>query len=138
MSDVGCRASDPQQSEEWRCAERSRQQSSDPSCWSRPARSLPLGWPAASADTAPAPGTITTVAGTGTPGYSGDGGPAASAEIDNPEDVAVDASGDTQIGDDGNLRRPEGLPGRHDHHTRGRQRYVRLLGFTTDRRPMRS
>ncbi len=63
---------------------------------------VPLGGPVASAVAAPPPGTITTVAGTGTSGYSGDGGPAASAEIFNPEDVAVDAAGNIYIGDDGN------------------------------------
>ena len=40
-----------------------------------------------------ATGTITTVAGNGTSGYAGDGGPAASGEIDTPASVAVDASG---------------------------------------------
>jgi hypothetical protein len=36
-----------------------------------------------------APGTITTVAGNGTAGYSGDGGPAISAELATPDGVAV-------------------------------------------------
>jgi uncharacterized protein (TIGR03437 family) len=44
-------------------------------------------------------GTITTVAGNGIPGYTGDGGPATSAEVDYPEDVAVDASGNLFIAD---------------------------------------
>ena len=34
-------------------------------------------------------GTITTIAGTGTAGYSGDGGPAATAQINHPVDIAV-------------------------------------------------
>src|ERR1035438_1656425 len=38
-------------------------------------------------------GIIVTVAGNGTGGYSGDGGPATSAEFYYPTDVAVDASG---------------------------------------------
>ncbi len=38
-------------------------------------------------------GIITTIAGTGTDGYSGDGGAATSAEFYNPEGVALDASG---------------------------------------------
>jgi DNA-binding beta-propeller fold protein YncE len=36
-----------------------------------------------------ATGIITTIAGDGTPGYSGDGGPAAQAEINHPVDVAI-------------------------------------------------
>ena len=38
-------------------------------------------------------GVITTVAGTGTSGYSGDGGPATKAQLSQPMDVAVDSSG---------------------------------------------
>ena len=49
-------------------------------------------------------GTITTVAGTGTPGYSGDGGPAISAQINNINGVAVDADGNLYISDYGNYR----------------------------------
>jgi Bacterial Ig-like domain (group 3) len=44
-------------------------------------------------------GTITTVAGNGVYGYSGDGGPATSAELEYPGGVAVDASGDIFISD---------------------------------------
>ena len=44
-------------------------------------------------------GTVTTVAGTGTAGYSGDGGPATSAEIDFPRGLAVDADGNLYIAD---------------------------------------
>ena len=36
---------------------------------------------------------ITTIAGTGTASYSGDGGKATSATLDTPENVAVDSSG---------------------------------------------
>ena len=49
-------------------------------------------------------GDIYTVAGDGTPGYAGDGGPAAAAELSSPEGVAVDRSGDLVIGDAGNGR----------------------------------
>lgn len=46
-----------------------------------------------------ATGIITTVAGKGVAGYSGDNGPAASAELDNPNGIAVDAGGNLYIGD---------------------------------------
>jgi hypothetical protein len=36
---------------------------------------------------------IYTVAGDGSPGYTGDGGPATAAELNNAAGVAVDASG---------------------------------------------
>jgi hypothetical protein len=49
-------------------------------------------------------GDIYTVAGDGTAGFSGDGGPATSAELDVPNGVAVDASGDLLIADPGNQR----------------------------------
>ncbi len=49
-------------------------------------------------------GDIYTVAGNGTPGYSGDGGPARLAELDNPTSVAVDAAGNLLIADQGNQR----------------------------------
>jgi len=48
--------------------------------------------------------TITTVAGNGTAGYTGDGGPAASAELDRPIGVGVDPSGNLYIGDINNYR----------------------------------
>ncbi len=44
-------------------------------------------------------GVITTVAGNGTPGYAGDGGPAPSGSLWLPEGVAVDASGNLFIAD---------------------------------------
>jgi hypothetical protein len=44
-------------------------------------------------------GVITTVAGNGNPGYSGDGGPATSAELDTPQSVAFDAYGNLYIAD---------------------------------------
>jgi uncharacterized protein (TIGR03437 family) len=49
-------------------------------------------------------GTITTVAGNGTAGFSGDGGPAVNAQLNRPWDVAVDSSGDIFIADYNNQR----------------------------------
>ena len=49
-----------------------------------------------------ATGHIITVAGNGTAGYSGDGGPATAAELYTPSDVAVDSAGDLFIADWGN------------------------------------
>jgi DNA-binding beta-propeller fold protein YncE len=46
-------------------------------------------------------GVITTIAGNGTPGYSGDPGPALSAQLNTPWDVAVDANGTVYVSDVG-------------------------------------
>jgi hypothetical protein len=47
--------------------------------------------------------TITTVAGNGTAGYSGDGGLATAAALNGPSSVAFDASGNMYIADSNNL-----------------------------------
>jgi hypothetical protein len=49
-----------------------------------------------------ASGKIATVAGDGKAGYSGDGGPATSAELNNPNGVVVDPAGDLFIADENN------------------------------------
>src|SRR3990172_9212673 len=49
-------------------------------------------------------GVITTVAGNGIMGYSGDGGPAVSASLYGPSGVAVDSSGNIYIADSWNYR----------------------------------
>ena len=47
---------------------------------------------------------ITTVAGSGTAGYSGDGGQATSAQLNHPTSVAVDTNGNLYIADTSNNR----------------------------------
>ncbi len=58
-------------------------------------------------------GSLTRVAGTGKPGYSGDSGPATEAQLNLPKGVAVDGGGALYIADSGNnvVRRvtPDGV-----------------------------
>jgi sugar lactone lactonase YvrE len=49
-------------------------------------------------------GVLTLVAGNGTPGFSGDGGPATGAQLYQPSGIALDAAGDVFIQDYGNAR----------------------------------
>ena len=49
-------------------------------------------------------GVISTVAGTGTPGFSGDGGPATKAEMRNPHSIQFGANGRLYVCDIGNHR----------------------------------
>src|SRR5712691_1909353 len=46
-----------------------------------------------------ADGTLTVMAGNGIAGFSGDGGPATSAELNSPGGVAVDSAGNLYIAD---------------------------------------
>jgi sugar lactone lactonase YvrE len=48
--------------------------------------------------------TISTFAGTGVAGYSGDGGPAVGAQINGPQGLAVDAAGNVFVADNGSAR----------------------------------
>ena len=56
-------------------------------------------------------GTITTVAGSGTYGYSGNTGPATSMELASPEGVVVDGAGNLYIADANNFRVRKVMPG---------------------------
>src|SRR5215471_14743603 len=49
-------------------------------------------------------GVISTIAGSGIPGFSGDGGPATAAQLNNPRGIAFDAAGNLYIADTGNVR----------------------------------
>ena len=51
-----------------------------------------------------ASGVMTTIAGTGQAGFSGDGGPANRADLQDPSDVAVDTKGNLYIADRDNNR----------------------------------
>ncbi|MCI0340909.1 MAG: hypothetical protein L0216_07105 [Planctomycetales bacterium] len=51
-----------------------------------------------------ATGSLATVAGTGTSGFSGDGGTAASAQVASPRGLALDGSGNLYVADWGNNR----------------------------------
>jgi hypothetical protein len=50
-----------------------------------------------------ASGVITTIAGSGTTGYSGDGGPATAAQFSDVRGIAVDGAGNVYVADAGNF-----------------------------------
>jgi DNA-binding beta-propeller fold protein YncE len=61
---------------------------------------LILGW--VSVSLSQSSGTISTVTGTGSCGFSGDGGPASSAKVNGPNGLATDRAGHLYIADVGN------------------------------------
>lgn len=63
---------------------------------------VPAGLFRPSSTLAAGSGVITTIAGSGTSAYTGDGGPAASASLSYPTDVVEAANGDVLIADEGN------------------------------------
>jgi uncharacterized protein (TIGR03437 family) len=76
-------------------------------------------------------GTITTVAGNGSMGYAGDGGPALGAKLACPHGVAVDPAGNIYIGDTENNRVRKVTPGGVISTIAG----TGTQGFTGDGRP---
>jgi sugar lactone lactonase YvrE len=88
-------------------------------------------------------GDIYTVVGTGKGGFSGDGGPAARATLDQPGAVAVEGDGDLLVADTGNNRvrvvTPRTGVAFGQHVTAGTIRTVagtgRLGGYSGDGRP---
>jgi trimeric autotransporter adhesin len=49
-------------------------------------------------------GIVTTIAGDGTPGFAGDGGPALAAKLRDPRGLAIDSAGNLYFADNGNFR----------------------------------
>ncbi len=73
-------------------------------------------------------GIISTFAGTGAPGFSGDGGPAARAQLRQPHSIALDPNGRLLICDVGNHRiRQVDFAGRPSTHTGARGNACRRL-----------
>jgi len=62
---------------------------------------------------------ITTVAGVNNQGYAGDGGPATSASLSNPEGLVVDSAGNIYFADKGNYAVREVQYRRDDQHRGG-------------------
>lgn len=56
-------------------------------------------------------GAIETIAGTGEPGFSGDGGPATEAKLDTPEGIDVDIDGNVFVGVANRVRRIDATTG---------------------------
>jgi sugar lactone lactonase YvrE len=75
-----------------------------------------------------ADGTVTTIAGIGTPGFSGDRGRAEDAQLSYPMGLALDSAGNLYIADQGNSRirkiKPDGIIST----VAGRDRYLQFSG----------
>lgn len=71
--------------------------------------SIPVGLAVMAGDSVP--GIISTVAGNGSQGSSGDGGPATSAQLDRIGDIAVDTAGNLYIAEPNAIRKvsPDGI-----------------------------
>ncbi len=80
-------------------------------------------------------GTITTVAGAGASGFSGDEGPATAALLFAPRGVAVDDSGDIFIADTGNHRIRQVTPDGIVHTIAGQALAQNAAGFAGDGGP---
>ena len=72
-------------------------------------------------------GVITTLVGDGQPGYSGDGGPADRARLNEPYSLTVHSNGDIYIVDRLNaaVRKVDGATGNHFHRCRHRRTGLR-------------
>ena len=79
-------------------------------------------------------GVLTIIAGTGAAGFTGDGGPAASAQINSPAGIAVDSSNNVYISGPRQLAHPQGRYQRHHHHHRRQCRQFRRRWRPRDQR----
>jgi streptogramin lyase len=87
---------------------------------------------------APSTGIISTVAGDGQPGYSGDGGPATSARLNQPHSIALDNNGGLLIADIGNhrIRRVDLTTGRIESIAGNGEKSLPKSGELAKDRPM--
>jgi sugar lactone lactonase YvrE len=80
-------------------------------------------------------GTIRTIAGTGQLGFSGDGGPATSAQFNFPRGIAVDVAGNLYVADTGNNRIRKVVPGGVISTVAGSGQLNSSAGFSGDGGP---